>query len=299
MKLLKRTIIALVILLISVIVFFTWNLIFSFVSNYQSLSSVSFSSIPMVMFMCEIIITLFAFFNKYELKRNDAYFYRKYSITIGVFALIGLGFSIFAGTYIYHTFIGDYVFFAYPLVMTLVHTFVLAACVYMAAFSIRIIVKEKPERTWKNYRFYWVREVLIGQMMIFALEKLGAFVLLPTFWSSYDSVYVIPFYIQLLMPAFVFMIYMIHEHILHNRKITMILCLVALGYTAFSFTYMVVLSHNHYPLTINPLSPILQLERLVTKPYGFIILYGFSFIVPMLTIFNMLFMERKAKKAQK
>ena len=35
---------------------------------------------------------------------------------------------------------------------------------------------------------------------------------------------------------------------------------------------------ENYQLIANPLSPILQLERLVTKPYGFIIMYAFCLL---------------------
>ena len=298
MKVFKNILAILLILLISVITFFSFNLLFSVVSNYQSITPVAMAGIPMLMFMSEIIIFMVALFNKYKIKRNDPYFFRKYSIMEGCFAIVGATFSIVAGTYIYHSFVGDYIFFAYPLVMLIVHLFVLAVSLDIAIISIRIIAKEKPAKPEKNPKLYGLKEVLVSFLLVFALERLGAFVLLPVFWSGYDSVYVIPFYIELLIPAFMLVIYLLQAHVLHNKKLTLILSSSALAYTVFALIYMLVISHNNYPLTINPLSPILQLERLVTKPYGSIILFGFGIVVPALFILNMVTLMVKEKKSQ-
>lgn len=273
MKVLRNILAILVVLMISIITFFSFNLLFSFVSNYASLSKTSFAFIPMMMFMCEIYVALFAIFNYVDLKRKDAYFWRKYSIMMGCFALVGFVFSIVVGTVSYGTFIGDYVFTAYPLIMLIVHTLLLAFSCYIAFISIRIIVKEKPEKVWKNKHVYRLKEFFIAQLLVFGMEKLGAFVLLPLFWSSYDSIYVLPFIIQLLMPIALFVTYMIDFHWKHSMKLNVILYGSILGYSLFSLIYMLIASHNNYPTFVNPLSPILQLERLITSPLGFVIMY--------------------------
>ena len=273
MKILRNILAVLVVLMISVITFFSFNLLFSFVSNYQAISKTSLSWIPMMMFMCEIYVALFAIFNYVDLKRKDVYFWRKYSIMMGCFALVGLATSIVVGAFVYGTFVGDYVFVAYPLVMLLVHTLLLGLSCYIAFVSIRLIIKEKPERMWKNKHSYRVKEFAIAQLLVFGMEKLGSIVLLPLIWSSYDSVYVIPFYIQLLMPLALFVVYMIDQHWKHSMKLNVILYGSILAYSLFSLIYMLVASHNNYPTFVNPLSPIMQLERLVTSPIGFVILY--------------------------
>jgi len=273
MKILRNILAVLVVLMISVITFFSFNLLFSFVSNYQAISKTSLSWIPMMMFMCEIYVALFAIFNYVDLKRKDVYFWRKYSIMMGCFALVGLATSIVVGAFVYGTFVGDYVFVAYPLVMLLVHTLLLGLSCYIAFVSIRLIIKEKPERMWKNKHSYRVKEFAIAQLLVFGMEKLGSIVLLPLIWSSYDSVYVIPFYIQLLMPMALFVVYMIDQHWKHSMKLNVILYGSILAYSLFSLIYMLVASHNNYPTFVNPLSPIMQLERLVTSPIGFVILY--------------------------
>ena len=273
MKALKIVLGVILTLMISVITFFSFNLLTSFISNYQAITKVSLSWIPMMMFMCEIYVALFALFNYLELKRQDVYFWRKYSILMASFALVGFALSIVCGTYVYGTFVGDYVFVAYPLIMLIVHAVLLGISCYIAISSIRKIIIDKPERTWKNKHVYRIKEFFVAQLLIFGMEKLGAFVLLPLFWSSYDSIYVLPFLLQLLMPIAIFVTYMIDQHWKHSMKLNVILYGSILGYSLFSFTYMLIASHGNYPTFVNPLSPILQLERLITSPIGFVVMY--------------------------
>ena len=75
MKLLKNCLGTLLVLMIGVITFFTWNLIGSFVSNYQSLSPTALSGLPMIIFMIEIYVVLFGIFNYIVLERRDAFFF--------------------------------------------------------------------------------------------------------------------------------------------------------------------------------------------------------------------------------
>ena len=301
MKILRNILAVLVVLMISVITFFSFNLLFSFVSNYQAISKTSLSWIPMMMFMCEIYVALFAIFNYIDLKRKDAYFWRKYSIMMGCFALVGLVLSIVTGTFVYGTFIGDYVFVAYPLVMTVIHALLLGFSCYLAFVSIRIIVKEKPEKVWKNTHTYRMKEFFIAQLLVFGMAKLGAVVLLPLYWSSYDSIYVLPFLIQLLMPLALFVTYMIDQHYKHSMKLNVILYGSILAYSVFSLTYMIIASHNNYPTFVNPLSPVLHLERLVTSPIGFVVVYLISvftsFVLLMGSITKLMYDKRKEKQA--
>ena len=287
--------------MIGVITFFTWNLIFSFVSNYQALSPTALSSLPMIIFMIEIYVLLFAVFDYIVLERRDAFFFRKNSIIVGVLALFGIATSIIDGTLVYHTFIGDYIFSGFPLFMLIIHTLFLGISEYVGFIAFRQISQEKLEKTWKNPRFFYVRRVLVAFMLMFALEKLGGFVLLPFIWSSYDSVYVIPFYFQLLVPTFLFVSYMVDRHWLHDKKKNIILLSIGLGYSIFSLVYMVVAAnmlHENYQLIVNPLSPVLQGERLITKPIGFIIMYGFCILYSAINLVLNIIRKVKEKKVE-
>mgnify|MGYP003289921403 CR=1 FL=1 len=299
MKIARKICFILLVLMLSIITFYTFNLVFSLVSNYASLSATTISCIPMFMFWLICLMFLYVLFNFVIYKRRDAYFVRKYSLTIGIMSFIGLVFSILCGTVTYHTFFGDYVFLAYPFVMLIAHALLLGISLYYFIPAIRDIKEKNLENKFKSPKFYWLRELIFGLILTFALEKLGAFLLMPIYFSNVDGIYVLPYLFQLLIPALAFITFMIHEHWLHNRKVTIILSSIAFGYTLLSFIYMIVLSVGRYPLTITPLSPIQQLERLTTLPIDFVLLYGVSFLMPGLNLGNNIIMTIKEKRKSK
>ena len=139
MKTLKKILFVLYVLMLAVITFYTFNLVCSLISNYQSVSRTTMSCIPMFMFMLICIIFLFIIFNFVVYKRRDPYFVRKYAITVGIMSLIGVIFSILCGTYVYHKFFGDYVFQAYPFVMLFVHLVFLAISIYYLVLALKDI----------------------------------------------------------------------------------------------------------------------------------------------------------------
>ena len=300
MRLLKNLLGTCLVLMIAVITFFTWNLIASLVSNYQSLSMTSISSLPMVALMCMLYVMLYAAYDHNVLKRKDAYFYLKYSIILGCFAIVGIVTSILDGTIVYHTFTGDYIFAGFPLFMLIIHGIFLGISLYLLIPSIIEICKEKPEKPAKNPRFFGVRRVLVAFMLMFALEKLGGLVLLPIYWSSYDSGYVVPFLIQFLVPTFLVICYFIDRQYKHDKKLNIILLSSAFGYSLLSMIYMLIICSvwkGFYMNIANPLSPILQLERLLTKPFGAIILYAFCFLYSGINLVLNIIRYLKEKKA--
>ena len=302
MRLLKNLLGTIIVLMIAVITFFTWNLIGSLISNYQSLSMTSISSLPMVILMIELFVILYAVFEHVVLKRKDAYFYRKYALILACFAAVGIVTSILDGTIVYHTFVGDYIFFAFPLFMLIVHAILLGISAYLLIPSIIEICKEKPQKTWKNPRFYWVRQVLVAFMLMFALEKLGGLVLLPIYWSSYDSGYVVPMLIQFLVPTFLFVAYMVDRHFKHDKKLNIILLSIAFCYSILSMIYMLILCNvwkGFYMNIANPLSTILHIERLITKPLGAIILYAFCLLFSGINLVLNIVRLSKEKKVKK
>ena len=263
----------------------------------------SISCLPMVVLMCQLFVMLYAAYDHNVLKRKDAYFYLKYSIILGAFAIVGIVTSILDGTIVYHTFTGDYIFAGFPLFMLIIHAVLLGISLYLLIPSVIEICKEKPEKPGKNPRFFGVRRVLFAFMLMFALEKLGGLVLLPIYWSSYDSGYVVPFLIQFLVPTFLVICYFLDRQYKHDKKLNIILLSCAFGYSLLSMIYMLVICNiwkGFYMNIANPLSPILQLERLLTKPFGAIILYGFCFLYSdICLVLNIIRYLKKKKEAPK
>ena len=289
------------ILMVSIITFYAFNLIFTVVANHQALDIVSLSGLPMILLMIIIIIIIVAGWRYFKREETDIYFARYYGIVVGALSLVGLGLSIFTGVGIYHSFTGPYVFNAYPLIMTIVYSLLVLGSIGLVVHITKVIKEEKIEKTYKGTFLYGLREAGLSIIFMYALERLGAFVLIPIYYSSYDSAVVIPYLIQLIIPTFVMFTYVNHEYFGGNRKHTFIFSCIAFGYSLFSLLYMIFMSKGNYPLTINPLSAIQQFERLVCYPISAIILYVVSLVLPLLNGLNngiLLLKEKKAKKAE-
>ena len=271
----------LLILIVSVFAFYSFNLVFAVVCNYQSkILPTGIAFIPIFMFMLITVTILIALYYYLIKNRRDSYLVRQYSIILGSFALIGVIFSILAGTYIYHGFLKQYIVYGYPLGMLIIHTLLLAVFVYLAVISCVDIKQNKIEKTYEFEKHHNLQMVGLVALLIYALERLGAFTLLPVYFSSYDGIYVLPYYIQLLVPAFILFVFLMHRNNVVSKKTSWIMLLVSTLYSVMSLVYIIVISHNNYPLTINPLSAILQFERLVTFPIDTILLYLVSLVLP-------------------
>lgn len=296
MKGLKMTLFIILGLMISVVTFFGFNLLFSAVSNYASVSKVLLSLFPMFCFMLNLIVLTVAAYYFFIKKRKDLYFVRQYGLTVSIIALVGVLTSILTGTLVYGSFFKDYIFNAYPFIMLLVNLGFAGVAGYYAVDAIIKIKKTHPEVVFKGGFLYGLRVAGLSLLLTYAYERLGAFVLLPTLWSEVDSCYVIPYYIQLLIPTFIIVTYVIHEDFLANRKLTLILSSVAFGYSLFTLIYMILMSHNNHLMIINPLSPIQQLERLTTMPVDAIFMFAITLILPFLNGLNNTIMIHKEKK---
>lgn len=292
----KILLFTLVTLIVSVVTFFTFNLVFSAVSNYENVTRVILSLFPMFFFMCELVTLMMGAYYFFLKKRRDPYFFRQYSITLGVFALLGIVFSILTGTVVYHGFFKENIFDAYPFIMLLAHAAILGLSLRFAIPACKTIAKEKPEKTFIVPKLYFVRMMFLVLIFVYALERLGAFTLLPVYYSDVDGAVVIPYFIQLLVPTLILVTYVIHEDFLRNRKVTIILSSIAFGYSLFSMIYMLCVAHNAYPLTINPLSAINQFERLIRYPISHILLYGLSLLLSGLNLLNNVIMIIKGKR---
>lgn len=298
MKQLRFALFVIGVIMLSIITFYTFNLLFSLVSNYEALDIISLSGIPMyLMFIC-IMIALISAYRYFMKKEPDIYYARYYSIVVGAIATVGLAMSIVVGTVVYGSFVKDYVFKCYPLISLIVFVLMIAGSIVLAVSLTKKIKAENIQKTYKGTFAYGMREAGISILVVYALERLGAFMLIPIYWSSYDSVYTLPYLFQLLVPTLIVVTYIIHEDFLRNRKVTFILSCIALGFSLFTLIYMIAMSRGNYPLTLNSLSAIQQFERLVKFPISAIMLYGVSLIIPFLNALNNGILMIKEKKAQ-
>lgn len=296
MKQLKFALFTVITLMLSVIAFYTFNLVFSFVSNYQAISVTSLAMLPMLFIFGNLVTAYIAVYRWQVRKISDPYFFRFYGIFCSVLSVLGIVSAILNGTIVYHSFVKDYIFKCYPLFTLLISIFMLGISVAILFVSQRKIVTEKIEKKTKFNLFYGIRSFGLGELTVFALERLGAFMLVPVYWSSYDSIYTLPYLIQLLIPSLILITYIIHEDFLHSRKVTLSLSAAGFGYSVISLIYVIAMGWNTYPLMINGLSAVQQFERLVTFPLDLILLYGLSLLLTFLNGLNNAIMLIKEKK---
>lgn len=298
MKQLRFALFVIGILMLSVITFYTFNLLFSLVSNYEALDIYSLSGIPMYLIFINLMITLVAGYRYFMKKEPDLYYVRYYAIVVGAISVVGVAMSIFAGTAIYGSFVKDYVFKCYPLISLIIFCLMIAGSIYLSVMITKKVKNENIVKTYKGTFAYGLREAGLSILIVFALERLGAFMLIPIYWSEYDSIYSLPYLFQLLIPSMIVITYILHEDFYRNRKLTFILSCTAFGFSLATMIYMICMSKGNYPLTLNSLSAIQQLERLVKFPVDAIMLYGVSLLIPFLNALNNGLMMLKEKKSK-
>ena len=284
-------------LVVSIFAFYSFNFIFSLICNYRSnFVPTLIGLVPVFMFMLITVTILIALYYYLIKNRKDSYFVRQYSIICGSFALVGVIFSILSGTVAYHGFFKRYIVFGYPFGMLIIHTLLLAVFVYLAVISIIDIKKNSPEKTFEFEKHHNLKMFGIVILTLYALERLGGFTLLPVYFSSYDGIYVLPYYIQLIVPAFILFVFLMHRNNIVSKKVSWIMLLVSTLYSVASLIYIIVISHDNYPIIVNPLTPVLQFERLITFPIGTIILYGVSILIPIALGIRWLIITISSKK---
>lgn len=299
MKALKYVCSTLLVLIVSIFAFYSFNFVFSIIINYRSnFMPTLIGFVPVFMFMLITVTISIALYYYLIKNRKDSYFIRQYSIICGSFALVGVIFSILSGTVAYHGFFKQYIVFGYPFGMLLVHCLLLAVFVYLAVVSMIDIKKNNPEKTYEFSKYHNLKMLGIIALLMYALERLGAFTLLPVYYSSYDGIYVLPYYIQLIVPAFILFVFLMHRNNIVSKKVSWIMLLVSVVYSVASLIYIILISKDNYPLIVNPLSPILQLERLITFPIDTVVLYGVSLILPISLGIRWLIITISSKKGR-
>lgn len=268
------------------------------VSNYENLLPPSgsivgvktlLSGFPLYMMIAILVSTGFYLYKALVLKQNDAFARKHYSILGIVFGVIGVATSILSGTWIYHTFVGPYMFDAYPLFMLIVHVLFVAMGVYCLVRSLKEI---KANNLKKEHKSSFVHVLFtIGEvgLTLFALGRLGAFLTQPVYWSKYDSIYVLPYIIQLLAPAAILVCYLLNRDFIKNKKFGLIATISIIGYSILSMIYMIVLVDKcgagthaaNSTMYINPLSQIQNPGRLLTGPINETIMYVVSIAIPL------------------
>lgn len=280
-------------LIASVIVFNSINLVFSVVSNYKSISAVSLAPIPLLIFTFEIVAIMISAYRIIVLKRDLYQIKRFYSILMMILSVLGIVFSIILGTVVYHTFVGEYVFVAYPLIMLIIQ--IIFFIVSLLGFVFNSFgkgakeIKEIDDEVATKYR-HSVKHVFktIGFVLfiIFAMERMGALLLLPMLASPVNWPLALPYYIQLIFPTLCLCLYLLYRdfNFLNKNRYMFIALVVVIGYSLFSMIFTISMSNLYGPNLINSIANIQHLERLVVYPVVFILMYIVCLVLPFISL---------------
>lgn len=282
----------------SIILHFGFSQFYSLVSNYANLSKYELSGLPMY-FLIMIIVALFFYFYRYfALHKKDGYTKRLYSILIIAFSFLGFVSSILVGTLVYQNLFTRFIFLAYPFIMMLAHLAFLGAGIYYLIISLKEIKNgcEKPQKSGVKHVFYTIG---MAFLLMYSLVKMGSLFLLPILYSPYDGFYIIPLYVQFLVPMASIFCYLYYRDFAKNEiksKFTVISSSVILGLSLITFFYVVFVGKLYYPNIINASSNVIHLERLITIPINFIILYICSIFTAISNLIIVLI--KKVKKSK-
>ena len=270
------------VLVISLFIFYVSDLIFIIIGNYQAIDLVSIAPFPICLIAASIVAFLISSY-RYQIKgQKDSYFIRHYGRLYTIFGFIGFLLSLFVGIAIYKSFFKDYIFFGYPFFTACINASICCLGIYLWIKAQKKI-DSGEKRMFKPNAKYNLTTLGLSLLLIFALNRLGAFLLIPCYYSDIDGVYTIPYLFELLVPAICVVSYCIKHH-KKDSKLPLIFGIISLTYSIISFIYMVIMSIGRYPLTLNSLSCIQQLERLVKMPISFAVLYLVSILIPLINL---------------
>ena len=283
----------------AVLFHFGATLFYEVVSNYEALTIIELSGLPMFMFMAAIITVMFFLYRALVLKRNNPYIKKRYAMLIMIFTSIGVVSAILVGAVIYHNMFARYVFIAYPFVMMIANLVSLGASIYYFVISNKQIKEEQPEKPARSSARHVFATIGFTFLILYSFVKFGSLFLLPLLYSSSDGYLAIPFYIQCLVPLAALVCFLAYKDVIDEEKrgrFGVISSSVIVGISVCTFVYMVIATKYTYPNMINALSNNLHMERLVTFPINFIVLYVLSIILPLIYLIKALVRKIRNRK---
>ncbi len=262
----RNLIIALVVLTLVGSLFFMLasNMFFSDILNMSAAGLgggflVTLSSVSVAMFFLLAILYLLRTYRHPDCVKRIT---RLYSIILMVLGFVGLLGDILAGATYYKSFLSSHPFPGY-LIIFLILNLLLIACGVLAFLRARKMEEDK-DRVKISFR-YVIKTIGWFLFLCLLLNRLGNFLVSPTFiyWRNFGLTF--PVYLCLLLPLFLGILETFHIlGILDDKKIR-ILAFVALGLDVFYFAYTAIVGINDTGF-ISSLSQIMPLERMLGKP---------------------------------
>ncbi len=280
----------------SFINFYATNLLMSDIGNAYGglIDNQIFATFPMWMLAFDFVLFTIYFARIYRhpnLKKKTTFLY---SIILMSFSFVGILMGILSGILVYQSFVKPYPFPGY-LILTFIFNGLFMLLGLAGLLCSIFVFKEDSEYRpiKKGYVFY---SIFISVFIYFVYNRFGALLWSYTFMQISTLYLTWPFYLSLLFPLGVLVLFSFSIFNLYKEKgkflIWSSIVIFALNF-AFSIAYMIIAYNN--TAFIAAVSPCMAISRLASMPIDAILSF---LIVTLLPLFNIRYL-RKHKGANK
>lgn len=298
-KITKRvTIIALVILTIlgGLTAFYGTNLVLNSVLQkdlpFLTFFITFFPSVTFLLVSLDIVLFIFFFIRLYLHPTHEKRMLLVYGIILGSFSLLGIILNTLSGTIVYGSFLEPRPFAGYHVIMYIYHILMLGLAFLMIFYFRKKVVNDDIiiHKTTVSYVF---KTILWSLIFFIALNRLGGFILSPTYiqWSTLALTY--PAYVALLLPTIILVNDLIY--IFNGYKKAPAMGIVISSFVVFlsavCFAQNIIRGQSD-PLFIQLVSPINPIGRLLTFPYDTVLQLVVSLGLGIYTLFNSIKFKR-------
>lgn len=275
--------------------FFGTNLILSDVSNmfYMTITKDVLSSVPMFIVILEFIFAILCLARYIEHPQYKKRLVRHYTRIVFIVSILGMASTIAAYEICYGDIKAPYPFKYAGVVLVLWHL----ACWKIADSWMWKAKKWEDDVDRQKINVgYVLYNVVLGLFIFYALNRFGAFLMIPTFAqvSTLDRTF--PLYICLILPmallANIFGVRIGMDTQKAKTSLVYNLTILVLGALGFVYVMFVGMKDTRY---ISAVSPVMPIERLLTKPIDTVLLFSVIIAVSLISVIYAVICRRKYK----
>ena len=269
----KRTILALIALAIvgSLVTFHATNLVLASILNkdcpFNEFVVTLFPSLTFLFVALDFILFMFLFYRLYLHPTHEQRIYLVYGSTLVAFSGVALITNTLSGVLTYGNFLVAHPFIGFHIFMYIFHALMMALG-FLMIFLFRKKVINDDILIHKTTAKYVFQTILLALIVFITLNRLGAFILTPTFvqWSSLGLTY--PAYVALILPTIIIVIdaAYVFGGFKKSPKAGIVACAFVLFFSIFCCIQICYRGMSDQ-LFIQLISPINPIGRLLTFPY--------------------------------
>ena len=227
-----------------------------------------FVSLPATMVAIFFVLLVFYIFRMYRNPKCAKRITKTYLVIAAVLGAIGFAFCFIGGLKVYGTLFGRHPFPGYFVIFMILNLLISGG----AAVGFVLLPKKLPDDQDKvKVSFKHVMKT-IGWFLFISMmfNRFGMFLGMPTYIYLRNLYLTFPFYIYLLIPAFLGALIAMKNFELLDRKKLFLMGLIALGANVVFFVYIALMGINNTAF-VSSLSQCMPLERMASKPIEILI----------------------------